>query len=174
MTIGLVLVKQMEDCEEGNFTGRLLHKIGKPVIKFSPCGTRTRNLRIRSPTPCPLGQGGHRGKLLFIFFRAISLSFKAWCHLIERQWHSHAISQSHSILLLILNCECLYSSVVERQSCKLKVLGSIPSGGFSAVSHDPSRKWRNTRGGTRNRNLFLRGEAPYPLGHTSYCFRRAC
>ena len=24
---------------------------------------------------------------------------------------------------------CLYSSVVERQSCKLKVLGSIPSGG---------------------------------------------
>ena len=25
---------------------------------------------------------------------------------------------------------CLYSSVVERQSCKLKVLGSIPSGGF--------------------------------------------
>ena len=26
---------------------------------------------------------------------------------------------------------CLYSSVVERQSCKLKVLGSIPSGGFS-------------------------------------------
>ena len=25
----------------------------------TPCGTRTRNLRIRSPTPCPLGQGGH-------------------------------------------------------------------------------------------------------------------
>ena len=25
---------------------------------------------------------------------------------------------------------CLYSSVAERQSCKLKVLGSIPSGGF--------------------------------------------
>ena len=24
----------------------------------SPCGTRTRNLRIRSPTPCALGQGG--------------------------------------------------------------------------------------------------------------------
>jgi hypothetical protein len=27
----------------------------------------------------------------------------------------------------------LYSSVVERQSCKLKVLGSIPSGGFFVV-----------------------------------------
>lgn len=26
--------------------------------KSTPCGTRTRNLRIRSPTPCPLGQGG--------------------------------------------------------------------------------------------------------------------
>lgn len=28
----------------------------------------------------------------------------------------------------------LYSSVVERQSCKLKVLGSIPSGGFLGKS----------------------------------------
>ncbi len=27
-------------------------------IKNTPCGTRTHNLRIRSPTPCPLGQGG--------------------------------------------------------------------------------------------------------------------
>ena len=24
----------------------------------TPCGTRARNLRIRGPTPCPLGQGG--------------------------------------------------------------------------------------------------------------------
>ena len=24
----------------------------------TPCGTRARKLRIRSPTPCPLGQGG--------------------------------------------------------------------------------------------------------------------
>ena len=31
----------------------------------------------------------------------------------------------------------LYSSVVERQSCKLKVLGSLPSGGwaFASVYH---------------------------------------
>ena len=34
-------------------------------------------------------------------------------------------------------CKCLYSSVVERQSCKLKVLGSIPSGD-SCASHQPS------------------------------------
>ena len=27
----------------------------------------------------------------------------------------------------------------------------------------------NTRGGTRTRNLLLRREAPYPLGHTSTC-----
>jgi hypothetical protein len=26
--------------------------------KYTPCGTRTRDLRIRSPTPCPWGQGG--------------------------------------------------------------------------------------------------------------------
>ena len=31
---------------------------------------------------------------------------------------------------------CLYSSAAERQSCKLKVLGSMPSGGFAAVSVD--------------------------------------
>ena len=29
-----------------------------PPKSSTPCGTRTRNLRIRSPTPCPLGQGG--------------------------------------------------------------------------------------------------------------------
>ena len=28
------------------------------VKGVTPCGTRTRNLRIRSPTPCPLSQGG--------------------------------------------------------------------------------------------------------------------
>jgi hypothetical protein len=28
---------------------------------------------------------------------------------------------------------------------------------------------KNTRGGTRTRNLLLRREAPYPLGHTSNC-----
>ena len=34
--------------------------VGNRVTKSTPCGTRTRNLRIRSPTPCPLGQGGCR------------------------------------------------------------------------------------------------------------------
>jgi hypothetical protein len=27
-------------------------------MSVTPCGTRAHNLRIRSPTPCPLGQGG--------------------------------------------------------------------------------------------------------------------
>ena len=31
---------------------------GCAPMSYTPCGTRTRNLRIRSPTPCPLGQGG--------------------------------------------------------------------------------------------------------------------
>ena len=34
------------------------------------------------------------------------------------------------IIFVIQDVISLYSSVVERQSCKLKVLGSIPSGGF--------------------------------------------
>ena len=33
---------------------------------------------------------------------------------------------------LVTGCRCLYSSVAERQSCKLKVLGSIPSGDCAA------------------------------------------
>ena len=41
-------------------------------IMSTPCGTRTRNLRIRSPTPCPLGQG-----TLMCIFRIYDLSFKA-------------------------------------------------------------------------------------------------
>ena len=34
-----------------------------------------------------------------------------------------------------------------------------------------AREKPNTRGGTRTRNLLLRREAPYPLGHTSSCHR---
>ena len=34
---------------------------------------------------------------------------------------------------LSLLTSCLYSSVAERQSCKLKALGSIPSGGLITV-----------------------------------------
>ena len=36
-------------------------------IMSTPCGTRTRNLRIRSPTPCPLGQGGYGDWLWRVF-----------------------------------------------------------------------------------------------------------
>ena len=37
-----------------------MFKSGRTCVsqRITPCGTRTRNLRIRSPTPCPLGQGG--------------------------------------------------------------------------------------------------------------------
>ena len=34
------------------------HLSSRLIQNITPCGTRTRNLRIRSPTPCPLGQGG--------------------------------------------------------------------------------------------------------------------
>ena len=42
-------------------------------------------------------------------------------------WQKHA---NQNLIKMQSICICLYSSVVERQSCKLKVLGSIPSGGF--------------------------------------------
>ena len=40
---------------------RLMHsafEFAKLAVAKHPLQTRTRNLRIRSPTPCPLGQGG--------------------------------------------------------------------------------------------------------------------
>ena len=33
---------------------------------------------------------------------------------------------------------------------------------------------QSTRGGTRTRNLLLRREAPYPLGHTSHRLQAMC
>ncbi len=51
--------------EESNFYARwfaqpagVTHGFQSACHKNTPCGTRARNLRIRSPTPCPLGQGG--------------------------------------------------------------------------------------------------------------------
>ena len=45
--------------------------------------------------------------------------------------------------------KCLYSSVAKRQSCKLKVLGSIPSGGFFlACALGRTGRERRQRGGT--------------------------
>ena len=48
----------------------------------------------------------------------------------------------------------------------LAVLGSI-SLPRTPPSHRPWAYNESTRDGTRTRNLFLRREAPYPLGHTS-------
>lgn len=96
----------------------------KQALKVTPCGTRTRNLRIRSPTPCPLGQGGYWDIALamhmcvprLLVFICLALVCVLFLQLL--------------IDLRVRGDMRLYSSVVERQSCKLKVLGSIPSGGF--------------------------------------------
>lgn len=46
------------------------------------------------------------------------------------------------IALQVHMCTCLYSSVAERQSCKLKVLGSIPSGGSTRKTQALWHFWR--------------------------------
>ena len=50
--------------------------------ELTPCGTRTRNLWIRSPTPCPLGQGNQRKG-------CASYAQNLWC---ERSW-AHFLEQ---------------------------------------------------------------------------------
>ena len=68
----------------------ILTAAGRLLINTS-CGTRACNLRIRSPTPCPLGQGGSAihpcPKLQYlttcIYSWGIHVSFCApgsWCH----------------------------------------------------------------------------------------------
>ena len=44
-------------------------KAGVPdIIRSTPGGTRTRNLRIRGPTPCPLGHGGNEDSCDVVVF----------------------------------------------------------------------------------------------------------
>ena len=49
------LLRSLSSSAERVRHGPLLSTLTKVI---TPCGTRTRNPRIRSPTPCPLGQGG--------------------------------------------------------------------------------------------------------------------
>ena len=45
-------------CKIFSLTGSKVLRTSLFATHSTPCGTRTRNLRIRGPTPCPLGQGG--------------------------------------------------------------------------------------------------------------------
>ena len=59
----------------------------------------------------------------------------------------------------------------ERKALNLVVVGSSPTVGvFANCLHamQSHAVKMNTRGGTRTRNLLLRREAPYPVGHTSH------
>ena len=42
--------------------------VHEQTYQSTPCGTRTHNLWIRSPTPCPLGQGGYSAQSRRYFF----------------------------------------------------------------------------------------------------------
>ena len=52
-----VLKHREKDRANELIQGNLISGQHCEVVKDIPCGTRAHNLRIRSPTPCPLGQG---------------------------------------------------------------------------------------------------------------------
>ena len=87
-------------------------------------------------------------------------------------------------LKCITSPNCLYSSVAERQSCKLQVLGSIPSGGFvlscvtglllvrsstsrlsylAACNSDGLLHWQPGKPSITSRSLLLRCSSQLPL-----------
>ena len=84
------------------------------------CITAPRELKSRPSTslthPGPVEQN-------FAFEPQVAGSIPVACLL-----HNVKILLAENLGLLL--AQSLYSSVVERQSCKLKVLGSIPSGGL--------------------------------------------
>ena len=99
-------------------------------IKITPCGTRTRNLRIRSPTPCPLGQGGHasgfhqlrsQGNVVLanLYGRFARIKAQKWywvatvvlgssCNGPARFWRSHSLTRLSSSL-------CFYRADLRRR-----------------------------------------------------------
>ena len=83
-------------------------------------------------------QRGKQNRNLSIPSSSNEASVIKWCCLIRLFYRVDLSSLSQRednfspiiILEIFQNCNCLYSSVVERWSCKPAVLGSIPSGGF--------------------------------------------
>ena len=65
-----------------------------PCISNTPCGTRTRNLRIRSPTPCPLGQGGpakHRDNISVYIYIHMLVNVQKNTRRSQRWSYAHSV-----------------------------------------------------------------------------------
>ena len=80
---------------------------------------------------------GRAGEAVLAFSASDSLPecFKGWIHITLRLYGGVLLKGGGGAEIaapVSLFFKCFYSSVVQRQSCKLKVLGSVPSGGSCA------------------------------------------
>ena len=124
--------------------GRQKRKCGKGIALVAtgtPCGTRTRNLRIRSPTPCPLGQGG------------LCLPES---HVATRFWLVLALQAAQATLACDEGLSCGAGGAPSRLLAAISSASEV----IRADNNDPPR--------TRTWNLRLRRLTPYPLGQRTF------
>ena len=124
--------------------GRQKRKCGQGIALAAtgtPCGTRARNLRIRSPTPCPLGQGG------------LCLPES---HVATRFWLVLAFQAAQATLVCDEGLSCGAGGAPSRLLAAISSASEV----IRADNNDPPR--------TRTWNLRLRRPTPYPLGQRAY------
>ena len=103
--------------------------------KSTPCGTRTRNLRIRSPTPCPLGQGGHGAEARFACQERFQFVF-AFDHCFGPCWRTPvrgrlasgallSIEKSKNAIMTPVGFEPTQLALVELESTPLDHSGKV-------------------------------------------------
>ena len=140
-----------------------------PVInKITPCGARTRNLRIRSPTPCPLGQGGH---ICFVNVRKAFQNKAVWHLQGAQRGASDPLMKKPPTWSLTATGAGLGAlglrGVPCRPSCQAK--NTCPRAAGIPLSW-LCQCW-STPCGTRTRTLRIRSPTPCPLGqggHSAY------
>ena len=99
-----------------------------------------------------------------------------WC--ISQNFQNHDFRKIHVFAEPHIACSSLGSVNRDRSCVRFQCQGRVGGEGgicFATTNDEPhcdissGRHAEYTRDGTRTRNLLLRREAPYPLGHTSKC-----